>query len=65
VPTSRVTKKLPPKSPEKPTLTKAVTKRAEAPAIRRSQARGVLTLTLPKTVEAQKPAKKIEVKAAA
>jgi HSP20 family protein len=27
--------------------------------------KGVLTLTLPKTVEAQKPAKKIEVKAAA
>jgi hypothetical protein len=35
---SRVRKKLPPKSPEKPTLTKAVTKRAEAPAIRGSQA---------------------------
>jgi hypothetical protein len=39
VPTSLVRKKLPPKSPEKPTLTKAVTSRAEALAIRRSQAR--------------------------
>jgi hypothetical protein len=39
VPTSRVRKKLPPKSPEKPTLTKAVTSLADVPATRRSQAR--------------------------
>jgi phenylpropionate dioxygenase-like ring-hydroxylating dioxygenase large terminal subunit len=39
IPTSRVRKKLPPKSPEKPTLTKAVTSLVEVPAIRRSQPR--------------------------
>src|SRR6516165_6692585 len=39
VPTSRVRKKLPPKSPENPTLTKAVTSLAEVPATRRSHAR--------------------------
>ena len=37
----------------------------DADKITAALAKGVLTVTLPKTVEAQKPAKKIEVKAAA